>query len=175
MWKNGSRKLQTYLGLRAVWRLQKHCSCLSYFKLHYRIHCHWEQLLSWLMLYCPLMVRGNSSNDKRRLKPVWVISRSASMSPSPVSLGGAGQEGNWVTLTNDSRGKAQTEVARIWPLRMFECHSFGVCARARGCSSWLIRSQVYPFPRFLWVLQSQAGSKPGVPQGSLLSPSKIWP
>ncbi len=28
------------------------------------------------------------------------------------------------------------------------------------------------FPRLLWVLQSQAGSMPGVPQGSLFSPSK---
>lgn len=83
--------------------------------------------------------------------------------------------GNWVTLTNDSHGTAPTEVAGIWPLRMFECHSSAweqVCARATGCSSWLIRSQVYSFPRLLWVLHSQAGSMPGVPQGSLFSPSK---
>lgn len=42
-----------------------------------------------------------------------ITSCSASMSPSTVSLGGAGQEGNWVTLTNDSQGKAPTEVAGI--------------------------------------------------------------
>lgn len=42
-----------------------------------------------------------------------ITSRAASMSPSLVSLGGAGQDGNWVTLTNDSHDKAQTEVAGI--------------------------------------------------------------
>lgn len=40
-----------------------------------------------------------------------ITSSSAPMSPSPFFLGGAGQEGNWVTLTNDSHDKSQTEVA----------------------------------------------------------------
>lgn len=44
-----------------------------------------------------------------------ITSHSASMSPSPVSLGGAGQEGNWVTLTNDSdRGGWDVTTADVW-------------------------------------------------------------
>lgn len=97
------------------------------------------------------------------------------MSPSPVSLGGAGREGNWVTLTNDSHDKAQTEVAGIWPLRMFECHSSGVQACVRSCERlFKLTHQIssVSLSQVVWVLQSQAGSMPGVPQGSLLSPTK---
>lgn len=123
-----------YQGPRAVWRLQKHCSCFSYFKLHYRIHCHWAKLQPWLMLYRPLMVRGIYGNDKRRQKPVWVISHHAPPQCHPLRfLWEVLDRSNWLTLTNDSHVNVLTEVARIWPLRMFECHSSGVRASVRLC------------------------------------------